>query len=422
MKSLKKKGIRTWVQLFFFLLIALIATNNQLVENGGGTQLLSSASLHALCPFGGVVTLYQLVSAGLLVQKIHMSSVVLMGILFFLAVLLGPVFCGWVCPLGSIQEWIGSLGRKLFKKRYNQMIPRRIDKYAGYFRYLVLVWVVVMTARSAQLLFEHVDPYNALFTFWTKEAALPSLILLGLTLTGSVFVERPWCKYLCPYGALLGLFNKIRLFKIVRQPETCIHCGKCDRACPMNIPVSDRGPVRDVRCISCMKCTSSEGCPVANTVGMKIGENSAKGVSQRSIAILTMVLIFGGIALAGFLGIWTTSADRNITKTDITVSDGNSTALSVIKGSTTLQEAADAFGIDSSILTSAFSVTEEDGGARLKTKDLDALFPEVEEEIGRESVQLFIALYLDIPFDAEGIYLPEQAKAVLENIKEKKQP
>src|SRR5512133_1662858 len=111
-----KIWIRRFVQIFFFGLIALISINHTLVETGNGIPFLSSASLHALCPFGGVVTIYQYMTEGTFVQKIHESAFILMILGFLLAVLFGPVFCGWICPFGTFQEWIASLGRKILKR------------------------------------------------------------------------------------------------------------------------------------------------------------------------------------------------------------------------------------------------------------------------------------------------------------------
>lgn len=268
MKKVKKRNIRLIVQAFFFILIAIIAINKTLAESGKGIPIFSEASLHALCPFGGVVTLYNLATLGTFIKKIHVSAVILMSIVFALAVLFGPVFCSWVCPLGTIQEWIGKGGRKILKKKFNGFVPVKLDRVLRYMRYAVLIWVVYVTASSGYLLFENIDPYNALFTFWSDEVALPSLIILSITLLLSLFVERPWCKYLCPYGALLGLTNKIRIFKIRREPSTCINCNKCTNSCPMNIEVSQKENINDHQCISCYECTSERNCPVPNTVNM----------------------------------------------------------------------------------------------------------------------------------------------------------
>ncbi|MGD8405933.1 MAG: 4Fe-4S binding protein [Anaerolineales bacterium] len=263
--------IRRVLQLFFFVLIALISVNHTLAESGGGIPLLSSASLHSLCPFGGVVTIYQYATVGTFVQKIHESAFVLMAIGFILAILFGPVFCGWVCPLGTVQEWVAKWGRKLFKRRYNHFVPTRIDKVLRYGRYLVLAWIVYITATSGTLIFADYDPYFALFNFWSGEVAWTALVILGLTLGLSLFVERPWCKYACPYGAVLGISNLFRVFKIKRVESTCKADGACSIMCPMNIPVDTVGTVRDHQCISCLECTSEAICPVAQTVVFATG-------------------------------------------------------------------------------------------------------------------------------------------------------
>jgi polyferredoxin len=274
--EMKKSGsrkikIRTWVQIFFFALIALIAINHSLAESGGGIPFLASASLHALCPFGGVVTLYQYLTIGTFVQKIHESSMILMVLVLLLSVFFGPVFCGWVCPLGSIQEWIGKIGKKLFKRKYNHLIPYKIDRWLRYLRYLMLGWVVYLTAYSGVLIFADIDPYYSLFNFWTGEAAAAGLIILAATLVLSLFVERPWCKYACPYGALLGLTNLFSVFGIRRDEKTCIQCNACTRNCPMNIKVDQVKTVRNHQCISCLECTSEASCPIPATVELKMG-------------------------------------------------------------------------------------------------------------------------------------------------------
>ena len=258
--------IRKVVQWGFFALIALIAVNHSLAESGGGIPLIASASLHAVCPFGGVVSLYQLATVGTFVQKIHQSSFVLMLIAFLLAILFGPVFCGWVCPLGTIQEFVSSFGRKHFRKRFNHFIPFKLDVYLRYLRYVVLVWVLYMTAVTGKLIFAEYDPYFALFNFWTSEVAIIGLSILVVTLVGSFFVERPWCKYACPYGAVLGITNLFRVFSIRRNQTTCKTDGACSILCPMNIPVDSKTIVRDHQCISCMECTSEAVCPVMATV------------------------------------------------------------------------------------------------------------------------------------------------------------
>lgn len=273
------KKLKFWyrpaVQLFFFVLLILITINKELESAGISIPFISTSSLHGLCPFGGVVSIYNYATVGTFVQKIHESSFILMIIGLLLTVAFGPVICGWVCPLGTFQEWLGKLGRKIFGKKYNNFIPAKLDKYLRFIRYIVLIIVVYLTATSAKLIFQDVDPYFALFNFWSDEVTLSALAILGVTILLSLFVERPWCKYACPYGAVLGVFNLFRIFKVRRSPSTCINCKACDKACPMNITVSTGTAVLDHQCISCLKCTSETACPIDRTV-----EFSMKGEKQ----------------------------------------------------------------------------------------------------------------------------------------------
>jgi polyferredoxin len=84
---------------------------------------------------------------------------------FILALLFGPVFCGWVCPLGTIQEWVGKIGKRLWGRKYNHLIPYTVDRVLRYARYLVLAWVIYMTATSATLFFSDYDPILPCSTF-----------------------------------------------------------------------------------------------------------------------------------------------------------------------------------------------------------------------------------------------------------------
>ncbi|WP_233516444.1 4Fe-4S binding protein [Oceanispirochaeta sp. M1] len=268
----RKPKLRIIIQILFFLLIALIAVNHTLAESGKGIPLVAEASLHGVCPFGGVVSIYNLLTAGTFVKKVHESSLVLMYIVFAAALLMGPLFCGWICPFGTFQEWISRIGRKIFRKKHNHFIPYKYDRYLRFIRYIVLIWVLFMTARSGQLFFADIDPYYALFQFWTGEVAISGFIILFVVTVLSLFVERPFCKYFCPYGAVLGLFNLFRIIPLKRNEKTCISCRKCDKSCPMNISVSSLGTVRDHQCISCYQCTSEDGdCPVPATLEFHAG-------------------------------------------------------------------------------------------------------------------------------------------------------
>ncbi len=272
MKS-KRNGaqtVRTIVQISVFALVLLIVLGKTLAESGIALPFAPDVSLHAICPFGGVATLYTFATTGTFIQKIHSSSFILMGLGVVVALLFGTIFCGYVCPFGSFQEWIGKIGKKLFPKKYNRFVPKNLDRVLRYLRYVVLGLIVYQSAVTTKLIFESVDPYYALFHLFTGEVAITAYIVLITIAILSLFVERPWCKYLCPYGAFLGLFNTIRIFKIRSNKDTCIDCKQCDNVCPMNIEVSKHTVIRDPQCITCHKCTDSNICPVADTMSISI--------------------------------------------------------------------------------------------------------------------------------------------------------
>lgn len=91
-----------------------------------------------------------------------------------------------------------------------------------------------------------------------------TLVFVAIISIMSLFIRNARCRYLCPYGALLGLFSLLSPFKIRRNADSCIDCGKCAKNCPSNIPVDKLIQVRTVECTGCMTCV--ESCPVASTL------------------------------------------------------------------------------------------------------------------------------------------------------------
>lgn len=257
----RSRWYRYALQIFFFVFIGLLAVNHVLSESGVTLlPFLPNVSLHAICPFGGVASIISLISNGALVSKLQMSTLVMSVLVLLLTLVFGAVFCSFVCPLGTIQEWIGKIGKKIFKKRYNRFVPQKLHNVLKYLRYVVLILTVILTFNASRLIFADIDPYYAMYHFFTDEVTIGSLIVLGVVLISSLFIERPWCKYACPYGAVLGLVNKISIFKIKRKTSTCNNCTLCDRECPMNIEISKKKTINDTHCIKCMDCVDEAAC------------------------------------------------------------------------------------------------------------------------------------------------------------------
>lgn len=275
----KKKLNRSDVQFAFIIVAILVTVNHSLVEIGKGISWISSGYIHYVCPICGVTTIYQFFasSADWLTKLTNPVAWLILGSML-VAVFFGPIFCGWICPFGGFQDLISNgLGKRITKKKHNRYINRKVDSKLRYLRYVSLVLVFYMTAKSAVTVLENINPYHALLNLFVGEFAVIGLIVLLLIAVASIFVARPWCKYLCPYGALLGLFNIFRVKAIVRNESTCIHCKKCSKACPMNIEVAETQVVRDHQCISCLECTSDNACPVEDTVQLK----STKGLREK---------------------------------------------------------------------------------------------------------------------------------------------
>ena len=181
-----------------------------------------------------------------------------------LALLAGNYFCGWVCPFGAAQEFLRKAGLLLRLKKF--AIPLPIQRYAQYTRYLLIVLLGILSA--AQILGPEPFAGNAYLSFFFLAASKPlatmALIVLIVFLVLSLFVDRPFCNYFCTEGVKFALLSAPRLLTIERKAENCIACKRCDKACPMNIGVSNLESVRNIQCINCFKCVAA--CPVDKTL------------------------------------------------------------------------------------------------------------------------------------------------------------
>jgi len=210
-----------------------------------------------LCPFGGVETLTRFLSQGLYVPKTGVTNLVLLGAVLAATLVAGPVFCGWLCPLGAVQDWLRALARKLGAKSLN--VPIRTERLLSLLRYLVLGLILWATAGSFNLVFMNADPYYALLHFWTGDVAPAALAVLSLVLAASLFVARPWCRWLCPLRGILSLVGRLSLVKMKSPSAACVSCGSCAKACPVGIDPSKGETVSDPRCIRCGDCLAA--CP-----------------------------------------------------------------------------------------------------------------------------------------------------------------
>lgn len=208
-----------------------------------------------LCPLGGLETLPYLIKSGVYLKHISSFNIGIMTALIIVTLIFGRVFCSYVCPLGSIQEWFGSLGKKLGLRKE---MPENLDKSLTKLKYIILTIILFATYTSAHLVFRPYDPFYALFHLY-KPAINASFVILGLSLVGSMFISRIWCRYLCPLGALVNFLSFFSLIKPVRNEADCINCNLCSKACPENVMPSKQLVFSKEGCTHCLDCI--DACP-----------------------------------------------------------------------------------------------------------------------------------------------------------------
>lgn len=231
-------------------------------------------SAEAWCPLGGFEGAWTMATTGRTVAHVHTSSLVLAGAVLVLALVGRGFFCGWLCPLGSLQEMVHAAGRAVTDRvpplrRLRRRLEldagtkrwQRIDRVLRWGRWLVLAWAIIGAALTGTMVFRVADPWIALLMVAQFEVSLAFVVLVA-TLVLALFVERPFCRYACPLGAVQSLAGKLSPIAVQRDASACLGCDLCNQACPMAIPVNTRTRVTDASCIGCLECVGA--CPSQN--------------------------------------------------------------------------------------------------------------------------------------------------------------
>lgn len=284
-----------WVTLGSLLAFVLSATALHTLGYVG-------PSIHALCPYGGLESMLSLVAVGTFLKRIVVGTFVLFGSTMLLSLAMRRSFCGQICALGALQEFFGKLGQKLFKKRL--LVPKKLDGVLRYLKYVVLAVTIAMAWITGELWITPYDPFNALghladFNALTT-SYLVGFIVLILSLLGSAVYDRFFCKYLCPAGALYGVVGKASPYMVRVEASACIRCGKCNRACPMNVEVMDakNGRVTSAECINCNECVHA--CPVEGAI--HTGYSRKAKIHPIVATLLALALFFVPMGIAAMTG------------------------------------------------------------------------------------------------------------------------
>ena len=290
--------LRYAILFFFLIFMTWMGYRHQLL--GGGPA--GSPTVDALCPFGGLESIYSWLKDGYWLRRIALSSFVLFMGVAILTLLTGRVFCGWICPLGAVNEYVSAGTRKLGIKKIK--LPPAVDKYLRYLKYVILLLIIYTTWKFGTLTFRDYDPWAAwmhLSAGWS-EFGYGTAVLFA-TLFAGVFIERFWCRCLCPLGAFLAFISKFSLVKVYRDKLKCINCGKCSVACPVGLT-----PDKDIiqgngECITCGKCYSA--CPVDGA--MNSGYKN-KNLTFLKTSIAGLLIFAAVVAGAKTVGYWETYA------------------------------------------------------------------------------------------------------------------
>jgi ferredoxin len=340
--------------LVFFMIIRVHADKNY------------TADFESYCPYGGILAF-----TSFLVNKslaCTMTSVqIIMGAVLVLAVILfNKLFCSFICPVGSLSEWIGKAGEKL-KLRFTIIgypdILLRVIKYA------ILFLTIYYTVTSSELFCKKFDPYYASVTgFNTDVSVLWAVIAIIFVVAGSFFVRLFWCKYLCPLGAISNIFRffftfltvtgayiillysgieigfiwplalicciawflefyslrsrSFPLFRITRNIDICTDCKLCSKNCPQAIDVASLEVVKHIDCNLCSDCIHvcpEEGALTINKKGKKwlpavvlIMLIIAGIIAGRSVEIPTLNLYWGEISKKEKMKVFTRSGLKSV--------------------------------------------------------------------------------------------------------------
>jgi polyferredoxin len=264
------------------------------------SNLRRPAGVEGWLPIAGLMNLKYWLLTGT-IPRVHPAALFLLITFLAMAFLFRKAFCSWLCPIGTISEYLWRAGKKMFKRNF--YLPRWLDLPLRGLKYFLLgffLWAIstmsVVGIRDFML-----SPYGLIADVkmlnFFRHLGETGLIVLGLFVVVSLFVPNFWCRFLCPYGALLGLTSWLSPSRIRRNTETCIDCAKCAKACPAALPVDKLVQIRSVECTGCLECVAV--CPAQDALAMSLPKILAAKAQRAAIPAWAMA---AGIAVL-FLGV-----------------------------------------------------------------------------------------------------------------------
>jgi polyferredoxin len=286
-----------WLAIQFYLWVRFF-------ERGGkGLYVSRPAGVEGWLPIAGLMNTKYLLTTGR-IPAIHPAAMFLFIAFILISVLLKKAFCSWLCPVGTFSEALWKMGRKYFGR--NLSLPRWLDIPLRGLKYLLLgFFLFVVGAMAADALQSFLyTPYGLIADVkmlnFFRDIGRPGAIVIAVLVFGSVLIKNFWCRYLCPYGALMGLVSLLSPVKIRRDADACIDCGKCAKACPSGLAVDRLVQIRTVECTSCMECVAA--CPAENALQLSLVPRRAITPAERWRRRVVRPAVVVGILAYIFLG------------------------------------------------------------------------------------------------------------------------
>ncbi len=296
--------VTLWIGFEFVLFV-------QQLEKGIEPTISRPPGVEAFLPISGLISLKYWILTGIF-NTIHPSALVLLLIILATALFLKKGFCSWVCPIGLLSEFLAGIHKKLFDRQVH--LPRWLDYPLRSLKYLLMfffVWAVFAGMNVADLHNFIYSPYNRvadikMLLFFAHMSSTTFWVLVILVVL-SIAIPYFWCRFLCPYGALLGALSWLSPFKIHRNQATCTDCKKCTLVCPANIQVHKAGAVFSDECHACLQCV--DACPVKDTLYFSATKKRVK-LSPKAYAIIIVLLFLLGTTIARLTGYWQNSISK----------------------------------------------------------------------------------------------------------------
>ncbi len=291
-------ALNVWIGAEFYLFVRYHETG------GAGPAVSRPPGVEGWLPIASLMNLKVWMLTGEL-PAIHPAGVLLLAAFLAISLVWRKAFCSWLCPVGTVSEWLWRLGRRVFGR--NLALPRRADAVLRALKYLLLgFFLYAVGSMSVEAIRAFLEgPYGVIADVkmlnFFRFLSLTTAIVLAALIVVSILVKNFWCRYLCPYGALFGLASRFSPTRIRRDPEICIDCARCAKACPSRLPVDKLVAIGSPECTGCLECVAV--CPAAGALRLAAGR---RRVPAWLMAAGIAALFLGVTGWARWSGHWRT--------------------------------------------------------------------------------------------------------------------